>query len=529
MYGLGAILYFLVSGDPPYSGPTFQSVLAKQLTQPPDPLDPTLVGADRAAAFDPVIRKAMAVSAADRYATPGELMAALSRACRPGDTPSNRAAPSWVSRFAAPTVATGVGPGRAAGVWKFRTAAAVVAVAVVAALAGWLVWRPREAGGPAQPVNPGATAPGVTGDEIVFGISGPFTGPSKELGRGVRTGMELAFQSTKEAGGVHGRAVRLDVRDDGYEPDRTAANVRDMLDKQAVFGFAGVVGTAPCDKVLPLALDARRVFFAPYTGARFLRKTPPDRYVFNYRAGYDDETAVTVRYLIAKRRIKPEQIAVFSQSDAFGDAGFAGVEKALRKAGHDPAGTLHVRYERNTVEIDAAVKAVLAKRDSVKAVVMVATYKPAAQFVRRLKDEKLDAVFTNVSFVGGTNFSDVLREYGPEYPAGVVCTQVVPHPLSNSTAVMQYRALLKKHHPELEPGFVSLEGYLAGVILVKGLENAGPDLTSESLVRGLEAISDLDIGIGAPVRYSLSDHQASHAVWGTVLDDKGEFQELDLD
>jgi hypothetical protein len=61
-----------------------------------------------------------------------------------------------------------------------------------------------------------------------------------------------------------------------------------------------------------------------------LRNDPPDRYVFNYRASYAEETDAVVRYLVKVRRLKPEQIAVFAQQDSYGDAGFAGVTKAMR-------------------------------------------------------------------------------------------------------------------------------------------------------------------------------------------------------
>ncbi|HEY2414061.1 MAG TPA: hypothetical protein VGI40_17575, partial [Pirellulaceae bacterium] len=67
-----------------------------------------------------------------------------------------------------------------------------------------------------------------------------------------------------------------------------------------------------------------------HSPAGLLRNDPPDRYVFNYRASYAEETAAVVDYLVKVRRLLPEQIAVFAQQDAYGDAGFAGVQKAVR-------------------------------------------------------------------------------------------------------------------------------------------------------------------------------------------------------
>ena len=74
------------------------------------------------------------------------------------------------------------------------------------------------------------------------------------------------------------------------------------------------------------------LFFGAFTGANVLRNDPPDRYVFNYRASYAEETDAAVRYLVKMRKLQPRQIAVFAQQDSYGDAGFAGVAKAIAHA-----------------------------------------------------------------------------------------------------------------------------------------------------------------------------------------------------
>src|SRR5262249_1948197 len=100
----------------------------------------------------------------------------------------------------------------------------------------------------------------------------------------------------------------------------------------------------------------KMLFFGAFTGAGLLRSDPPDRYVFNYRSSYAEETAAVVNYLVKVKRLAPEQIAVFAQQDADGDAGFAGVEKAIRslRGGNDTP-IVRLGYQRNTVDVDDAV------------------------------------------------------------------------------------------------------------------------------------------------------------------------------
>ena len=370
---------------------------------------------------------------------------------------------------------------------------------------------------------------GVTDTEIVFGMSAPFSGPAKELGRGMKTGIDLAFASANEAGGVNGRKLRLVALDDGYEPERTRAVMKDLADTRNVFGFIGNVGTPTAEVAVPFTLEKRMLFFGPFTGAGLLRRDPPDRYVFNFRASYAEETAATVKYLVDVRRILPDEIAVFAQQDGYGDAGFNGVAKMLRKYNRNPDRALRVGYKRNTSDVAEAVDTLLKSRHPVRAVVMVATYKAAAKFIEKVKAERPDIVFSNVSFVGSQALADELMTYGGKVADGVIVTQVVPLPHSKSTAVLKYQELLPKHSLGEKPDFVSLEGYLAASLLIEGLKRAGPEFTTESLVDALEGMRGVDLGVGAVMAFGMSEHQASHKVWGTILDANGNFQMLDMD
>ncbi|HEY4885634.1 MAG TPA: ABC transporter substrate-binding protein [Myxococcales bacterium] len=370
---------------------------------------------------------------------------------------------------------------------------------------------------------------GVTDTEIVFGMSAPFSGPAKELGRGMKTGIDLAFAAANEAGGVNGRKLKLVALDDGYEPERTRTVMKDLADTRNVFGFIGNVGTPTAEVAVPFTLEKRMLFFGPFTGAGLLRRDPPDRYVFNFRASYAEETAATVKYLVDVRRILPDEIAVFAQQDGYGDAGFNGVAKMLRKYNRNPDRALRVGYKRNTSDVGEAVETLLKSRHPVRAVVMVATYKAAAKFIEKVKAERPDIAFSNVSFVGSQALADELMMYGGKVAEGVIVTQVVPLPHSKATAVLKYQELLPKYSLGEKPDFVSLEGYLAAGLLIEGLKRAGPDFTTESLVDALEGMRGVDLGVGATMAFGMSEHQASHKVWGTMLDANGNFQTLDMD
>jgi branched-chain amino acid transport system substrate-binding protein len=376
--------------------------------------------------------------------------------------------------------------------------------------------------------NAGGTVQGITDREIRFGIAAPFSGSAKQLGHEMKIGIEAAFALANEAGGIYGRQLTLVAADDGYEPVRTADAVRELRDKDKVFGMIGNVGTPTAMVSLPYALEHRMLFFGAFTGANLLRRDPPDRYVFNYRASYAEETDAVVRYLLNVRRVPPEQIAVFAQQDAYGDAGFAGVAKAIRALRLNDAGILRLNYRRNTVEVDDAVTQLRAHRPPIKAIVMVATYRAAAKFIEKTRDLYPGMIYTNVSFVGSSALAEELVLLGPRYASGIIVTQVVPAVDSYATAILNYKSALAKFFAGEMPDYVSLEGFVAARVLVEALRRAGPQLDTEKLVDALEGLRDLDLGLGTPVSYGRTEHQAVHKVWGTELDGSGHYQAIDL-
>jgi ABC-type branched-subunit amino acid transport system substrate-binding protein len=381
-----------------------------------------------------------------------------------------------------------------------------------------------------QAVPPASTnARGINTNEIRFGIVAPFSGSARELGRQMKLGIDTAFSRINDAGGIDGRSLRLMAADDGYEPARTLDAMKQLYEKDQVFGFIGNVGTPTAAIAIPYALERHTLFFGAFTGASLLRNDPPDRYVFNYRASYAEETDAAVRYLLKIRRLQPRQIAVFAQQDAYGDAGFAGVAKAFRALGLNDNAILRLGYKRNTVDVDEAVSQLKAQKLAIRAVVMVATYRAAAKFIERTRDTYPGMIYSNVSFVGSTELANELMLLGPRFANGVIVTQVVPAVGGYSSEVLEYKNALQKYFPGEAPDYVSLEGYVAANVLIQGLKRAGPQVDTEKLIDTLENIHNLDLGLGTQLNFTRAEHQASHRIWGTAIDEKGQYQTIELE
>ena len=342
--------------------------------------------------------------------------------------------------------------------------------------------------------------------DIVLGQSVALSGPASELGRDMQFGAQIYFDVINAAGGIRGRKIVLKTLDDGYEPARAEANTR-LLIEGDVLALFGYVGTPTAAASIPLATNAKVPFFGAFTGAELLR-TPFNRYVFNVRASYFDETELIVKQLSAEGLTR---IAVFHQNDSYGQAGLAGVERALAARKMNVAAKATV--ERNSIDVRAAVDTMVAAKP--EAIVMISTYASCAEFIKQTKASGLLARYANVSFVGTKSLAKALGPLG----SGVMISQVVPSPANERYPwVNEYRRLVTAKGGELS--YTSLEGFIAARIFVEALKRGG-DNSREALIRAIEGMRDISLG-GFPVFFSADNHSASRFVELTVLNRDGQ-------
>ncbi|MEP1932657.1 MAG: ABC transporter substrate-binding protein [Roseibium sp.] len=361
-------------------------------------------------------------------------------------------------------------------------------------------------------VGPAMAEDGVSDDKILFGQAAALEGPAAALGTGMKLGLEAAFAEANSNGGVHGRQIELISYDDGYEPDRSIAQVNKLIKEDKVFSLIGPVGTPTSKATQPIATAAKVPFVGPFTGAGFLRD-PAHGNIVNVRATYGAETEAWIQHL--HDDLKLDKIAILYQDDGFGRVGLAGVNAALEKRGMSlvAEGT----YQRNTTAVKSALLEI--RKAKPQAVVMVGAYKPIAEFIKLARKVKMDAKFVNISFVGSKALSAELGDAGE----GVIVSQVVPFPWDDSIPMVKaYQAALKAIDPAAEPGFVTLEGYVVGKLAVMGLENAGKDVTRENFLNAFWSTGAFDLG-GVTLTFGPGDSQGMDDVFMTAIQKDGSF------
>ncbi len=368
----------------------------------------------------------------------------------------------------------------------------------------------------AGPLDALAGEVGVSSDTILFGQVAALEGPSSALGQGMQQGILAAFTEINAKGGVHGRKLKLISRDDGYDPDRSAAQTTKLIEEDKVFALIGAVGTPTTSVTVPIAKARNVPFIGPFTGAEFLR-APDLRNVVNIRASYGAEAEAWIKHLTEDLHIK--SVAIFYQDDSYGRDGLAGVKLALEKRGMEL--TAEGTFERNTRAVASAMRTL--KRAEPEAVVMVGTYGPCAEFIKLARKSGFNPVFVNISFVGANALA---KELGPD-GQGVVVSQVVPFPWDTSIRVVaDYQAAEKALDPKLKPDFISLEGYLSGRLVAAALEMAGPNPTRADMLQLIRDVGRFDIS-GDIIAFGQKRRETPAKVFLTVIQPDGSFKAVD--
>ncbi len=347
---------------------------------------------------------------------------------------------------------------------------------------------------------------------IKVGISTAFSGPAKILGQEMYLGINTYFMKVNYQKKQH--SFEIIALDDRYEPEFAAKNMRQLIDKNDILAILGNIGTPTANVTVPIANEKKILLFGAFTGAEVLRRNPPDRYIINYRASYEQETASMIDGLL-KSGVKAEEIAFFTQEDSYGDDGYIGAIKALEKIGFKHTNELsHGRYTRNTLNIEDGLSILLDAKIEPKAIIIVGTYAPVAKFITMAKEDFPNALFLNVSFVG----SNALKSKLKGNTKNIIVTQVVPNLNSELPIVKEYLEDLKEFSKNKNPSFVSLEGYIVGKLFVEAILRINDKkITKEKIINSFENIKVLNIGLGFSSGFSNNNHQYSNSVWPTIL------------
>jgi ABC-type branched-subunit amino acid transport system substrate-binding protein len=350
-----------------------------------------------------------------------------------------------------------------------------------------------------------APVPGVTDTEVTIGITGPLTGPAAAWGS-IALASEAYAKYVNDNGGVHGRKLKIVLKDDSYNPGKAVANMNEM--KDSVFAVIGTVGTAVLNATKDVVADAGLPLIFPLGDVQVFARMPKDRVktVFQSYPEYTDEGEFIVTQAAKLEGVK--KVAVFGQNDDYGKGGLQGVKNGVKKLqGVSLVG--EVFYEVTDREL--GTHALKMKETGAEAVILYSTAPHAAGLIKEMAKvgyrPKIFASFTLY------DRDTMFRLLGDLWEGAYF----------NSTGQMRGEPAadkLIKIVTDIDPKLKGREGFATQgaadiIVLVEGLKRAGRNLTREGFLKAMATFKDFTaegLYAGAPVTFGPDRHHGQNAV-----------------
>ncbi len=345
-----------------------------------------------------------------------------------------------------------------------------------------------------------SSVPGVTDTEVVIGSWGPQTGPAAPWGAVVR-GMDCYFKMINDEGGLAGRNVRFVMRDDAYQPARTKAVVKEMVESAGVFAFAGGIGTAPGMAVKDYLSENSVPWIAPNTGSTHFTH-PLLSNIFAIQPPYVDEGAILAQYAISE--LGKQKIAIFYQNDDYGKGGLAGAILELRQHNLELVETASVEL----MDSDLSSHALRLKNAGAEVVLLFTTPKQATI----LLGESAKLGFSPV-WMSSLTLADMELMYtiSKGLWENVIFANYIEMPTSSHPTVQKYKAAQEKYFPDERWSWLYLGGFATAEFIAEGIRRCGKNLTRENLIKAMESMKDFQ-SVGPNVRFSPSTRQGNRSV-----------------
>lgn len=345
---------------------------------------------------------------------------------------------------------------------------------------------------------------GVTDTEIHIGQWGPQTGPAAPWGA-VARGTDAYFKMINAEGGIHGRKLIHHYFDDGYNPAKTKAGVKQLQEEIGMFAWVSGVGTAPGLAVEDYLMERKIPWISPSTGSAHW-VDPPKKDLFTIYPLYSGDAQVLVRYAAQNMGLK--RIAITYQNDDYGKLGLVGARKQMTKEGLKLVAEIPV----NVADTDMKPHIMALRKANADAVLMFVTPGHVARLIGTGKAMKFEPQWMTTTtcadvplmmyITKGLYAGTIMAAFGMMDPSAVGIGNA--EDVNNPSLPLMKKYLndaYKKYAAKDERwGLTFAAGIAYAEPLVEGLKRTGRNLTREGFVKQMEGIRNFQ-GIMGRVNY----------------------------
>ena len=344
--------------------------------------------------------------------------------------------------------------------------------------------------------------PGVTATEVVVGSWGPQDGPAGAYGAIDRT-VDAYFKKVNDEGGINGRKIRFIYENDSYQPAKTVAAVKKLVEEDKVFALVGGLGTAQNAAVMDYIVQNNVPHVWPATGTTALA-VPLKKNVYAVQLNYTTEATLATQYALDQMSAK--KIAVFYQNDAFGKEGLDAVQAELKKRGLAAAAA--VSYE--TADTNFSAQALKLQTSGADTVIIYAVPKPGGSIIAEMGKIGYAPKLLSSSVI---NDPAIFQLAGSAINGMLIEAYLPAFDDVSNPKIVEYQAFMAKYAPKEQIGGFTESGYAYAQVFMEALKRAGKELTREGFMQNLDQMKDFTGSLVPSLSYSATDHAGVKAAY----------------
>jgi branched-chain amino acid transport system substrate-binding protein len=330
---------------------------------------------------------------------------------------------------------------------------------------------------------------GVSKDQILIGTIQDLSGPLAGYGKQARNGMQLRIDELNEQqGSIHGRKLKLIAEDDGYDPKKAVLAAQKLVNQDKVFIIAGHLGTAPNMAAMPVQFEKNIVNFMPITAAREMYE-PLHKLKYSFAATYYDQIRLALPKMVKEKNVR--KVCTIYQDDDFGLEVQRGAEAGLKTIAMEVAEK--TTYKRGATDFSSQVAKM--KSSGCELVVLGTIIRETIGTIAEARKTGFNPVFLGSSAA----YTDLIHKLGGKAMDGLYATMTVQHPyLDEASQPIRFWANKYKTKFNEDPTVFSVYGYTIIDQFIKAAQKAGPNLSTDSFVKTMDAMSFEPDMFGSP-------------------------------
>jgi len=332
----------------------------------------------------------------------------------------------------------------------------------------------------------------------MLGTVTDLSGPQASIGLAALRGINAYYDHVNHWGGIHGRKIELVIEDHAFDSSRAIAAAQKLVNEHedGIFAIVSPLGTLPHLAMKDILLEGDIPVFSPHSGISFWSK-PFKRNYFALQPSYDIEGTILAQYVLENHPEK--KIGLLSVEDQYGQEGSVAFIREMDRNKHKPV----LRLTHPSGESDPVAWGDTFKEAGVDLIVLYSYVKPVSDLLRAAMASGYQPEWLGSYVVSGP---DLLKITGAKAAQGLRATGYPTGPRSHRGERLFIRQMSRLYPDEI-PGSHSRIGYAAAQLVVEGLRRAGPDLTRQGFIEGLESLRDWTGGLIPSVSYTPDDHR----------------------